>query len=140
MKRKRMSIRKKILSSFIIVLALTIVISFAFTQISVLILKSKNENQLIEQAIDSAKIYTQGQADTIAEQLSGIISKINQSARFAEYIYENPKSFGDRKILTPDDFDNSVTGNQIHWLPFEKEDAKDPAVVKEANLLMGLGT
>lgn len=138
MKRKRMSIRKKILSSFIIVLALTIVISFAFTQISVLILKSRNENQLIEQAIDSAKIYTQGQADTIAEQLSGIISKINQSAQFAEYIYENPKSFGDRKILTPDDFDNSVTGNQIHWLPFEKEDAKDPAVVKEANLLMGL--
>ncbi len=138
MKKKRKGIRKKILSSFITVLALTIVISFAFTQISVFILKSKNENQLIEQAIDSAKIYTEGQADTIAEQLSGIISKINQSAQFAEYIYKNPKSFGDRKILTPDDFDESVTGNQIHWLPFEKEDLNNPDVIAEANLLMGL--
>ncbi len=138
MKKKRMSIRKKILSAFIIVLALTLIISFAFTQISVFILKGKNESQLINQAIDSAKIYTEGQADTIAEQLSGIISKINQSAQFAEYIYKNPNSFGNRKILTPDDFDESVTGNQIHWLPFEKEDVNNPAVIAEADLLMGL--
>ncbi len=138
MKKKRMGIRKKILSAFIIVLALTIVISFAVTQVSVLVLKSKNENQLIEQAIDSAKIYTEGQADTIAEQLSGIISKIDESAQFAEYIYENPNSFGSREIPTPDDFDEGVTGNQIHWLPFEKEDLKNPDVIAEANLLMGL--
>ena len=134
----KISIRKKILSSFLIVVIVTLIVSFIATQISVIILKNKNEKQLINQAVDSAETFTHGQATAINEQISGVISKITQSARYAEYIYQNPNSFNMKKIPTPDDFTKEVTDNEIHWLPFEKEDAKKPEVVREANLLAGL--
>jgi len=137
--KKQKNIKQKLKSAFYQVLILTLVISFIVTQISIFVLLVKTKSMLVDQAINSAEAYTTGRANAIDEQISGIVSKIEESAKYTEFVYENPTCFNMAHILTPDEFTvDKITENTIHWLPFDKEQTTDEKVASEADLLAAL--
>ena len=137
-KRKSASIRKKLQRALLLVFLITVLPTLILNEIGMAILRGRSEEQLIDQAVNSAEVFTAGQADTISETMNGIVQRIEQAAGYTEYLYANRDLFRARTLKTPDDFPPDVTGNQLHWLPFEKGEEKDPAIVGEANLLSSL--
>ena len=137
MKRKNnlTSIRKKLQNAFLLVFMITLIPTLILSEIGMMIMSRRSEEQLIEQAVNSTAVFTAGQADTVSEEINSIVQRIEQAASFTEYLYENPSLFTARTLKTPDDFPPDVTGNQLHWLPFEKGEEKNPEIVGEANLL-----
>ena len=137
-KRKTGSIRKKLQRALLLVFVFTALPNLILSEIGMAIMRSRSEEQLIDQAVNSAEVFTAGQAGTISETMNGIVQRIEQAAGYTEYLYSNRDLFRVRTLKTPDDFPPDVTGNQLHWLPFEKGEEKDPTIVAEANLLSSL--
>lgn len=138
MKKKNKSIKKKLLTAFLVVLIIPMILVLTFTEASVVFLRNKSEQLLVDQALDSAEVFVDGQGDKINEQLSGIVSKIEQSAEYAQYIYENSDRFTSQHIKTPDELGANITYNQIHWLPFYKSETNDVKISSEADMLSAL--
>jgi len=134
-KIKSRSIRAKLMQTFSITVIIVILCSFVATQISVTIFKTRSTEQTLEQTVSSAEVFTNGMADTIGEQISGLVNRLEHAADYLEYVYAHEEEFAPRAIPTPDELPDSATGNILHWLPFELEEAEDPEVVAEANIL-----
>ncbi len=135
---KPTSIRKKLQKALLLVFLVTMIPTLILSEIGMVVLRNRSEEQLIDQAVNSATVFTAGQAETISAEMNGIVQRIEQAASYTEYLYQNPGLFTARTLKTPDDFSSDVTGNQLHWLPFIKGEEKDAAIVAEANLLSSL--
>ena len=133
--KKNKSIRQKLMRTFSITIIVVILCSFLASQISVNVFKTQSTEQAREQALTSAWLITDGMASNIGEQLGGLTDRLIHAADFIEYVYAHEDEFSPRSIPTPDEVPDAAVGNVLHWLPFEKEEANDPAIVAEANVL-----
>ena len=132
------SIRKKLQKALLFVFLFTLIPTLILSEIGMVVMGRRSEEQLIDQAVNSASVFTDGKAETVSEEMNGIINCIEQAAGYTEYLYANSSLFVPRKMKTPDDFSSDVTGNQLHWLPVEKGEEKDPSITGEADMLSSL--
>lgn len=136
--KKQNGIRNKLTGIMTTITAITIVLTFAATMICTGLLEKKAESVVLEQAIQSAQIFTEGQTNAIEQQIIGVLSKIEQTAKYTEHIYENPQQYGDTHSKALWEFSPDTTGVTFHWDGFSEADTKDPAVIKEADRLAPL--
>ena len=132
------SIQQKLVKRIAVLLLITVVLSLTFSEITMIILRKKNENLLVDRAIESSTVFTEGQSEKISEQISGIVSNVRLASQYAENIYKNPDYFSPHPIMTPKEFPSDTTGNTFHWIPYFKDEINNLEIVGEAEKLTAL--
>lgn len=132
------SIREKIVRTFTTLLLVTSIMIGLIAEGGLFLLRSKSERQLIFQASSSADVLTKGQAQTISEQITNVITSIRQLAKDTEYLYAHQEEYPSRPLALTLDMPDEDDGDRYYWMYFTDADRNRADIYEEASLLANL--